>query len=68
MFGDLVPFGDPNWYQGWDSPFYNDSHKKLRLEVRKFVEKELDPYIFEWDEKKKIPKRTKQTLKLLPNG
>lgn len=23
MFGDLVAFGDPSWYQGWKSPYYN---------------------------------------------
>ncbi len=29
-FGDLVPYGDPNWYQGYTSPFFNDSHKQFR--------------------------------------
>jgi hypothetical protein len=55
-FGDLVPFGDPYWYQDWSSPFYNESHRKLRAYVRKFVENEIKPYCYEWDEAKAIPK------------
>ncbi|UZO21678.1 uncharacterized protein OCT59_014065 [Rhizophagus irregularis] len=55
-FGDLVPFGDPYWYQDFYSPYYNDSHRRVRAAVRKFVETEIMPYTFEWDEAKKIPK------------
>ncbi|KXS18505.1 acyl-CoA dehydrogenase NM domain-like protein [Gonapodya prolifera JEL478] len=55
-FGDLVPFADPLWYQDYWSPYYNDSHRKVRAATRAFVEKELMPYIHEWDEAKKIPK------------
>jgi hypothetical protein len=22
-FGSLTPYGDPTWYQGWHSPYYN---------------------------------------------
>nr|CAG8623436.1 6875_t:CDS:2 [Entrophospora candida] len=55
-FGDLVPFGDPYWYQDFYSPYYNDSHRRVRAAVRKFVEVEIMPYVHEWDEAKKIPK------------
>uniref|UniRef100_A0A1D1Y850 Long-chain specific acyl-CoA dehydrogenase, mitochondrial n=1 Tax=Anthurium amnicola TaxID=1678845 RepID=A0A1D1Y850_9ARAE len=54
-FGDLVPHGDPYWYQDFHSPYYNDSHRRVRAEVRKFVEAEITPHTFEWDEAKKIP-------------
>ncbi|KAL0077635.1 putative acyl-CoA dehydrogenase [Phycomyces blakesleeanus] len=54
-FGDMVPFGDPMWYQDWYSPFYNESHRKVRKEVRAFVEKEIMPFTHVWDEAKKIP-------------
>ena len=27
-FGDLVPYGDPNWYHDWQSPYYNESHRR----------------------------------------
>lgn len=54
LFGELIPFGDPSWYQGFHSPYYNESHRRLRKAVREFVEKEIDPYCYEWDEAKKI--------------
>nr|CAG8482442.1 13959_t:CDS:2 [Entrophospora candida] len=55
-FGDLVPFGDPYWYQDFYSPYYNDSHRRVRAAVRKFVETEIMPYTYEWDEAKHIPR------------
>jgi alkylation response protein AidB-like acyl-CoA dehydrogenase len=55
-FGDLVPFGDPYWYQDWSSPYYDESHRKVRAAIRQFVEKEIMPHCHEWDEAKQIPK------------
>jgi len=55
-FGEQIPFGDPCWYQDWNSPYYKDSHKKFRAAMREFVEREIMPYTHEWDEKKKLPK------------
>ncbi|KAF7722601.1 hypothetical protein EC973_002914 [Apophysomyces ossiformis] len=55
-FGDMVPFGDPMWYQDWYSPYYDDTHRAVRKQVREFVEKEIMPYTHEWDEAKQIPK------------
>ena len=55
-FGDLVPFGDPYWYQDWYSPYYDESHRRLRAAVRQFVDKHVTPYCHAWDEEKKIPK------------
>jgi alkylation response protein AidB-like acyl-CoA dehydrogenase/predicted heme/steroid binding protein len=54
-FGDMVPYGDPNWYQNWHSAYYNESHKKFRAAVRAFVDKEITPFCHEWDENKKMP-------------
>ncbi|KAI5476162.1 hypothetical protein MNV49_000380 [Pseudohyphozyma bogoriensis] len=54
-FGDLVPFGDPFWYQDFASPYYKPSHRKVRSAVRAFTDKYLTPNAFEWDEKKAIP-------------
>lgn len=55
-FGDLVPYGDPNWYQNWHSVYYNESHRKFRAAVRKFVDTELMPNCHDWDENKQMPK------------
>ncbi len=55
-FGDLVPYGDPAWYQGWNSPYYNDSHRRFRAAMRKFVDEEIMPYVHQWDEARQLPK------------
>eukprot|EP00916_Digyalum_oweni_P007468 GHVL01012618.1.p1 GENE.GHVL01012618.1~~GHVL01012618.1.p1 ORF type:complete len:520 (+),score=86.62 GHVL01012618.1:57-1616(+) len=54
-FGDLIPFGDPSWYQGWNSPYYNESHKKFRNACRDWIETNIMPYVQQWDEARKIP-------------
>lgn len=37
------------------SPYYKDSHIKLRKEIRAFVDKEIMPYCHEWSEAKAVP-------------
>ncbi|OJJ44578.1 hypothetical protein ASPZODRAFT_168295 [Penicilliopsis zonata CBS 506.65] len=56
-FGDLIPFADPSWYQGYHSPYFNETHAALRAEVRQWVESEIEPYVTEWDEAKQVPDR-----------
>ncbi|KAI7874125.1 acyl-CoA dehydrogenase NM domain-like protein [Lichtheimia hyalospora FSU 10163] len=56
VFGEGIPYGDPTWYQEWNSPYYNESHIRLRKIVREFVDKELMPYTHEWSEAKAIPR------------
>jgi len=55
-YGELVPFGDPSWYQGWRSPYYTDSHKKFRKAIREFMDAEVTPNIGKWLEAEDIPK------------
>ncbi|GAA5861609.1 hypothetical protein JCM3774_002644 [Rhodotorula dairenensis] len=54
-FGDLVPFGDPQWYQDWASPYYNDSHRRVRAALRQFTDTYLTPNALAWDQAKQIP-------------
>ncbi|KAI8929621.1 acyl-CoA dehydrogenase/oxidase [Entophlyctis helioformis] len=54
-FGEIIPYGDPAWYTGF-SPYYNDSHRKLRSFMRNFVEKEIMPHAHVWDEAKELPR------------
>ena len=55
-FGELVPFSEPAWYSAeMRSPYYNDSHRAFRQKMRNFVEKELKPFVDEWDEDKEVP-------------
>ncbi|THW05127.1 acyl-CoA dehydrogenase NM domain-like protein [Aureobasidium pullulans] len=55
QFGDMIPGGDPNWYQSYHSPYFNQSHADLRAEVREWMENEIMPNITEWDEARKVP-------------
>ncbi|UQC87353.1 acyl-CoA dehydrogenase domain-containing protein [Colletotrichum lupini] len=53
-FGDLVPYADPNWYQAYHTPYYNETHAALRTEIREWVETNVEPFVGEWDEKKEV--------------
>lgn len=55
-YGDMLPFSDPEWYQGYPTPYFNDTHAALRQEIRSWVEENLSPYVDEWDEKEEMPK------------
>ena len=55
-YGDMVPFGDPMWYQDWYSPYYNETHRQARKAMREFVDNEIMPFCHEWDEAKALPK------------
>jgi len=37
------------------NPFLNDSHETWRAQLRRFVDKEITPYVDEWDEQGFIP-------------
>ncbi|KAF4637126.1 hypothetical protein G7Y89_g965 [Cudoniella acicularis] len=54
-FGELIPFADPSWYQGFHSPYFNETHAALREEVREWVSNEIEPFVGEWDEARKVP-------------
>jgi alkylation response protein AidB-like acyl-CoA dehydrogenase len=54
-FGDLVPYGDPSWYQRMNSPYYKQTHIDFRKEVREFVETEIMPTVSQWADKDKPP-------------
>lgn len=49
-FGDMVPFADPNWYQGYNSTYYDESHVAFRKEVREWVEEYIIPNVEDWEE------------------
>jgi alkylation response protein AidB-like acyl-CoA dehydrogenase len=47
-FGDLIPYGDPAWYQRFNSPYYKETHVLFRQTVREFVEREILPFAADW--------------------
>ena len=54
-YGELIPYADPSWYQGYASPYYKESHVRIRDEARQWVEDKIMPYCHEWDEAHHVP-------------
>ncbi|KAF4972232.1 hypothetical protein FSARC_1129 [Fusarium sarcochroum] len=50
-----APFVDPLWYSRGASIYYNESHVRLRDEVRHYVETHISPYCEEWERNGAIP-------------
>ena len=55
-FGDLIPFGDPLWYQRLQSPYYKNTHIQFRNRIRQFVDTEILPNLNEWKENSQPPR------------
>lgn len=51
----MIPYGDPAWYQGYHSPYYNESHVALRQEIRAWIEEKIEPNLNEWEKAKSVP-------------
>jgi alkylation response protein AidB-like acyl-CoA dehydrogenase/predicted heme/steroid binding protein len=56
-FGDMIPYGDPAWYQRLNSPYYKDTHRDFRAKVRAFVDAEIIPTLSEWGAKDRPPQK-----------
>jgi alkylation response protein AidB-like acyl-CoA dehydrogenase len=54
-FGNLGPWAEPSWYSSLASPYYNESHKKLRNAMRAYIDENVKPYMLEWEEKGEAP-------------
>ena len=48
-FGCPTPYAEPLWYSRNMTPHYNASHRRLRAEVRRYIDEEIRPYAFEWE-------------------
>ncbi|KAI7484075.1 acyl-CoA dehydrogenase [Hortaea werneckii] len=55
-FGSLSPWSEPAWCHGIPSPYYNDSHKKLRDAIRAYVDERILPYSLDWEAKGEAPR------------
>ncbi|ORY87660.1 acyl-CoA dehydrogenase [Protomyces lactucae-debilis] len=56
--GDLshVPYGEPSWLlKEFDSPYFNDGHRKFQRAVRKFIEEEIKPIALECEDSGERP-------------
>ncbi|KAL6229379.1 hypothetical protein BDW75DRAFT_235258 [Aspergillus navahoensis] len=65
-FGDLTPWGEPAWYNVLSSPYYGESHLRLRAFVRNYIEENVLPYQEEWEEMGDVP--AEERLKFAQSG
>ncbi|KAJ5502790.1 acyl-CoA dehydrogenase [Penicillium fimorum] len=55
LFGSTVPFAEPAWARGCPSPYYNDSHRRLRAAMRSWVDENLMPHTLELESSAVLP-------------
>ncbi|CZT13932.1 related to acyl-CoA dehydrogenase [Rhynchosporium agropyri] len=55
FFGSTTPFAEPLWYSRPGSSNYGDSHRRLRDEVRRYVDNEIKPFYSQWEAMGSIP-------------
>ncbi|KAH7137396.1 acyl-CoA dehydrogenase [Dactylonectria estremocensis] len=55
VYGSPLPFAEAPWARGCPSPFYRDSHRRLRHAMRGWVDKHLIPHVHEWEESQTLP-------------
>ncbi|GAA6041517.1 hypothetical protein JCM8097_001918 [Rhodosporidiobolus ruineniae] len=53
-FGSTTPWAEPAAYRGLPSPYYNESHRRLRKAAREWTDKYLMDVPFEWEEETKV--------------
>ncbi|TIC90272.1 Acyl-CoA dehydrogenase [Colletotrichum higginsianum] len=54
-FGNRAPFAEPSWYNALASPYYKESHRRVRDHVRRYVDEHIAPNIQEWEENGHVP-------------
>ncbi|KAF2692123.1 acyl-CoA dehydrogenase-like protein [Lentithecium fluviatile CBS 122367] len=54
-YGSTLPWAEPSWYTGRPSPYYKESHRRLRDAVRKWCDEHIAPYTDEWVEAGAVP-------------
>ncbi|KAK3725206.1 hypothetical protein LTR37_000717 [Vermiconidia calcicola] len=50
------PWSEPAWSHGIPSPYYNDSHKRLRDALRVYIDENILPYSLDWTAKGEAPR------------
>ena len=50
-----VPWVEPPWYSTNISPYYNESHRRLRDTVRRYVDTEVLPWALDWEAEGDVP-------------
>ncbi|KAH8658463.1 acyl-CoA dehydrogenase-like protein [Xylariales sp. PMI_506] len=54
-YGSHLPWSEPSWYSGRPSPYYKESHRKLRDYMRKWVDENFASKAEEWEAAGAVP-------------
>jgi acyl-CoA dehydrogenase len=54
-----IPFSEPPWLMGWDSPYYTESHRKWQKTCRNFIENTMAD-AGEWEKAGSVPGKSFQ--------
>lgn len=54
-YGNLAPFAEPAWCNSLASPYYGESHKRLRDYARMYLTEHIVPHLEEWEENGHVP-------------
>ncbi len=60
VFGTSAPYAEPLWYSRAISPYYGESHRRLRQEARRYVDHYIAPYVEQWEKQGSIPEEVYQ--------
>ncbi|KAF9888233.1 hypothetical protein FE257_009228, partial [Aspergillus nanangensis] len=63
---ETTPWLEPAWYNTIDSPFYNESHRTLRNNIRRYVDENILPQSLDWEAKGDVPHE--ERLKFAQSG
>ncbi|PSR77327.1 acyl-CoA dehydrogenase [Coniella lustricola] len=55
LYGSTLPYAEAPWARGCPSPYYKDSHRRLRDAMRKWVETNLVPFVQDWEQSASLP-------------
>ncbi|KAH7152609.1 acyl-CoA dehydrogenase [Dactylonectria macrodidyma] len=50
-----IPWSEPSWYRSGSSVYFNESHRRLRNSIRKYVDENILPYSLGWEEHGEVP-------------
>ncbi|KAF3765363.1 acyl-CoA dehydrogenase NM domain-like protein [Cryphonectria parasitica EP155] len=55
LYGSTLPYAEAPWARGCPSPYYRDSHRRLRDAMRTWVETNLVPFVQDWEQAATLP-------------
>lgn len=59
---EFIPYAEPSYFQHSYSPYYKESHRKFRNALKSYVELNLLPYVFDWEENMEVPQEVRVNL------